>query len=54
MGFTVSVQPHLRLVAIRRGEVFSADGLGDPTPTGSGCEISAVFNPCNLLNPRFR
>ncbi len=49
--------PNLRLVAIGRGEVSSPDGLGDPTPTGSGCEVSAVFNPrnlCNPLNPRFR
>ena len=55
LGFLIgSVQPNLRLVDIRRGKVPSPDGLGDPTPTGSGCEVSAVFNPCNLLNPRFR
>ena len=49
--------PNLRLVAIGRGEVSSPDGLGDPTPTGSGCEVSAVFNlrnPLNPFNPRFR
>ena len=56
LGFAFA-QLNLRLVAIRRGEVPSPDGLGDPTPTGSGCEVSAVFNPCNLcnpFNPRFR
>ena len=57
LGFTVSVQPHLRVVDIRRGEVPSPDGLRDPTLTDSGCEGSVVFNPRNLrnpLNPRFR
>ena len=56
LGFAFAL-PNLRLAGIRRGEVSSPNGLGDPTPTGSGCEVSAVFNPCNLRNPhkpRFR
>ena len=56
LGFAFAL-PNLRFVNIRRGEVPSPDGLGDPPPTGSGCEVSAVFNPRNLRNPpnpRFR